>query len=161
MDLEGTLAAMAAAVAPLQGADGFWRANVFDAGAFPQPETTGTAGLLALLAFGVRTGRLPAPAYLPAIASAWAALSTVALRGDGTVGHCQPEADRPGPSAPANSSDFCTGLWLLAASEVHALVAAPLPSPSPPPPPRPPADLRILERSLLPRWVAQFALAAH
>jgi hypothetical protein len=151
VDLEGTLAAMAAAVAPLQGADGFWRANVLDAGAFPQPETTGTAGLLALLAFGVRTGRLPAPAYLPAIASAWTALSTVALRGDGTVGHCQPEADRPGPSAPANSSDFCTGLWLLAASEVHALAAGP---------PLPPHDLRPFERDLLPRWVAQFALAA-
>jgi hypothetical protein len=148
-DLEDTLARMAAAVLPLQGSDGFWRASLLNASAFPQPETTGTAGLLALLAFGVRTGRLPAPAYLPAVASAWAALSRVALRADGSVGHCQPEADRPGPSSPANSSDFCTGLWLLAAAEVHALAAGP---------PLPPHDLRAFERQLLPRWLAQFAL---
>jgi hypothetical protein len=142
---------MAAAVLPLQGSDGFWRASLLAPAAFPQPEATGTAGLLALLAFGVRTGRLPAPLYLPAIASAWAALSTVALRPDGTVGHCQPEADQPGPSWPANASDFCTGLWLLAAEEVHALAAGP---------PLPPHDLRAFEVSLLPRWVAQFALAS-
>ena len=151
VDLEATLAAMAGAVLPLQGSDGFWRASLLNASAYPQPEATGTAGLLALLAFGVRTGRLPAPAYLPAIAAAWSALSTVALRADGSVGHCQPEADRPGPSAPANSSDFCTGLWLLAAAEVHALAAAP---------PLPPYDLRAFEGALLPRWVAQFALAS-
>jgi hypothetical protein len=124
-DLEETLAAMAAAVAPLQGADGFWRANLLDAGAFPEPETSGTAGLLALLAFGVRTGRLSARAFAPAIAAGWAALSTVALRADGAVGHCQPEAAAPGPSSAANSSDFCTGLWLLAANEVFALVSGP------------------------------------
>jgi hypothetical protein len=151
VDLEATLAAMAAAALPLQGSDGFWRASMLNASAFPQPEATGTAGLLALLAFGVRTGRLPAPAYLPAISSAWAALSTVALRPNGTVGHCQPEADRPGPSSPANASDFCTGLWLLAAAEVHALAAGP---------PLPPHDLRAFEGTLLPRWVAQFALAS-
>ena len=151
VDLEATLAAMAAAVVPLQGRDGFWRANMLNASAFPQPEATGTAGLLALLAFGVRTGRLPAPDYLPAIASAWAALATVALRPDGGVGHCQPEAAQPGPSSPSNSSDFCTGLWLLAAAEVHALASGP---------PLPPHDLRAFEDALLPRWVAQFALAA-
>lgn len=122
-DLEETLMAMAAAVVPLQGADGFWRTNLLNASAFPEPETSGTAGLLALLAFGVRTGRLSAPAFLPAIASAWSALSTVALRADGTVGHCQPEAAAPGHSSPSNSSDFCTGLWLLAANEVFELVS--------------------------------------
>ena len=148
-DLEAILQAMAPAVAQLQGADGFWRSNMLNASAFPQPETTGTAGLLALLAFGVRTGRLAAAAYLPAIASAWAALSTAALRADGSVGHCQPEADQPGPSSPANSSDFCTGLWLLGAAEVHALVSAG---------PLPPHDLRAFEADLLPRWAAQFEL---
>jgi hypothetical protein len=148
-DLEATLVAMAAAVVPLQGADGFWRTNLLDAAAFPEPETTGTAGLVALLAFGVRTGRLSAPAYLPAIAAAWGALAAVSARADGTVGHCQPEADRPGPSAPANSSDFCTGLWLLAANEVFALASGP---------PLPPFDLRAFEAELVPRWVAQFAL---
>ena len=150
-DLEATLAAMAAAVVPLQGADGFWRSNMLDASAYPQPETTGTAGLLALLAFGVRTGRLPAAEFLPAATAAWAALASVALRADGTVGNCQPEDKEPGPSSPANSSAFCTGLFLLAAAEVHALVAGP---------PLPPYDLRAFEGELLPRWLAQFALAA-
>ena len=151
-DLEDTLAAMAEAVVPLQGADGFWRANMLNSSAFPEPETSGTAGLLALLAFGVRTGRLPAAAYLPAIARAWAALSTVALDPDGTVTRCQPENKEPGPSAPNSTSDFCAGLWLLGASEVHALASSG---------PLPPYDLRPFEASLLPRWLAQFALPGN
>jgi hypothetical protein len=150
-DLEAILQAMAPAVAQVQGEDGFWRTNMLNASAFPAPETSGTAGLLALLAFGVRTGRLSAALYLPAIARAWGALSTLALRPDGTVGHCQPEGDRPGPSLPANSSDFCTGLWLLGAAEVHALVSGGA---------LPPYDLRGFEGELLPAWVSQFELAS-
>ena len=149
LDLEATLLAMAAAVVPLQGADGLWRANMLDAAAFPEPETTGTAGLVALLAFGVRTGRLSAATYAPAIAAGWAGLAAALRNESAAVGGCQPEADQPGPSAPESTSDFCTGLWLLAATNVLALARSP-----------PPADLRDFEARLLPRWVAQFALAA-
>ena len=150
-DLWDMLGAMAAAVLPLQGADGAWRSNLLNARDFPEPETSGTAGLVALLAFGVRTGALEAGAHLPAIARGWAALEDALLPDGATVGGCQPEAAAPGPSARNSTSDFCTGLWLLAADEVLALARAP---------PLPPFDLRPFEEQLLPRWVAQFALAS-
>jgi hypothetical protein len=120
-DLWSTLQAMAAALVPLQGADGFWRSNLMNASAFPEPETSGTAGILAMLAFGVRTGALPAAATLPAITRGWSALVNTSLLPDGSIGYCQQVADQPGPSARSNTSDFCTGLWLLAAAEVLAL----------------------------------------
>jgi len=124
-DLWTTLQAMATALIPLQGADGFWRSNLLDASAFPEPETSGTAGILAMLAFGVRTGALPAAATLPAIVKSWSALANESLLPDGSIGYCQPEADQPGPSSRANTSDFCTGLWLLAAAEMLALARMP------------------------------------
>ena len=148
-DLWTTLQAMASALVPLQGDDGFWRSNLLNASAFPEPETSGTAGILAMLAFGVRTGALPAAATLPAIVRGWSALANVSLLPDGSIGYCQPEADQPGPSWRSNTSDFCTGLWLLAAAEMLALARVPS---------LPPFDLRSFESELMPRWVAQFAL---
>lgn len=151
-DLWTTLVAMAGALVPLQGPDGFWRSNLLNASAFPEPETSGTAGILALLAFGVRTGALPAAATLPAIRLGWSALVNMSLLPDGSIGYCQPVGDQPGPSSRANTSDFCTGLWLLAAAEVLALARSP-------PSSLPPFNLRSFETDLLPQWVAQFALA--
>jgi hypothetical protein len=37
------------------------------------------------------------------------------------VGYCQPVGGSPGPTSPTNTSDFCVGLFLLAASEVLKL----------------------------------------
>lgn len=37
----GKIAAMAHALAPVQGADGLWRSNILDADQYPNPETTG------------------------------------------------------------------------------------------------------------------------
>lgn len=148
-DLEATLQAMAVAVVPLQGADGLWRANMLDAAAFPEPETSGSAGLVALLAFGVHTGRLPAATYAPVVAAGWAGLVAALRNGSTAVGGCQPEGAQPGPSSPSSTSDFCSGLWLLAATHVLALARAP-----------PPADLRDFEARLLPQWVSQFALSS-
>ena len=63
VELAGRLSLMAAALAPLQGADGFWRASLLDAAAFPNPETTGTACFTYALAWGVNNGVLDAATY--------------------------------------------------------------------------------------------------
>jgi unsaturated rhamnogalacturonyl hydrolase len=125
-DMEATLAAMAAALAPLQGADGLWRASLLDAAAFPNPETTSSAGITAMLAYGVRAGLLDAATYTPVVAAAWEGLTSVSLaNGTGVPGWCQPVGDRPAAAAAGDTSDFCAGFVLLAAAEVFRLVAAP------------------------------------
>lgn len=151
-DMQGTLLAMAQAVAPLQGQDGFWRSNLLDPSQYPGPETSGTAGITAGLAYGIRTGILPATTYLPIVTAAWQGLSTLALQADGTVGYCQPVGASPGPAPLNSTSDFCTGLFLLAARSVYDLAAA-LADPS-----QPPFDLRPFEDTILPAWLAQFKL---
>ncbi len=114
---------MAASLAKLQGADGFWRSSLLDADQFPTPETTGTACYTYALAWGVNNGVLPAATYTPVVLSAWAGLSSVALQSDGVVGWCQPEAGSPGPATVNSTSDFCVGQFLLAGSEVLKLVS--------------------------------------
>jgi len=122
-ELQGKLLSMALALAPLQGADGLWRANLLDAGAIPNPETTSTAGFTMALAWGIREGFLPR-SLEPTLWAAWQGLASVSLQPSGLVGWCQPVGAAPGPATQESTSDFCVGLWLLAAAEVHRLVAA-------------------------------------
>jgi hypothetical protein len=124
-DLEATLVAMAAAYARAQDArDALWRASLLDAAAFPNPETTASAGALALLAFGVRAGLLDAAVYAPAVARGWAALATTGLaRGGAQVQFCQPVGAAPAAAQQSDASDFCAGLFLLAAEQVYRLAA--------------------------------------
>lgn len=122
-EFEGKLLSMALALAPLQGADGLWRANLLDAAAIPTPETTSSAGITHALAFGVRTGVLPAATFAPIVWNAWAGLSSISLHTNGSLGWCQPVGAAPGPATESSQSDFCLGLWLLAAAEVYKLAA--------------------------------------
>lgn len=119
----GKLVSMATALAPLQGADGMWRANLLDAAAIPNPETTGTAGFTYAMAWGIRHGWLDREVYTPVVYNAWAGLSTVALQGSGLVGFCQPPNGQPAPATQTDTSDFCVGLWLMAGAEVFKLAS--------------------------------------
>lgn len=134
-ELEAALVAMAAALAPLQGADGLWRASLLDAAAVPNAEASGSGAFLALFAFGVRAGLLPRAAYAPVVARAWTGLATTLVAPDASrVGFCQPVGAAPAPATAADTSDFCLGLVVAGASQVWALVseaaapAAPAPS---------------------------------
>jgi rhamnogalacturonyl hydrolase YesR len=135
----GMLRTMAAALVPLQGADGFWRASLVNPGLFPQPETSGTGLITYALAYGVRTGVLDAATYLPVIERAWHGLTTVALMPSGFLTSCQPQgigpaasytapAPRTAPTATssgtvqADSPPFCVGAFLMAAAQVAWLV---------------------------------------
>ena len=53
---------------------------------------------------------------------AWTALASV-VNEDGKVGWSQPAGGGPGKVAKANTSKFGTGIFLLAASEIHLLFA--------------------------------------
>ena len=120
-ELRQRLQLMAAALAPLQGADGMWRASLLDAALIPNPETTGTACFTFALAYGINAGVLDAATYTPIVAAAWQGLSTIALQPSGLVGWCQPADGAPNPAVQTGTSDFCVGQFLLAASEVYKL----------------------------------------
>jgi hypothetical protein len=133
-ELEATLVAMAAALAPLQGADGLWRASLLDADAVPNAEASGSGAFLALFAFGVRAGLLPRAVYAPVIARAWAGLATMLVAPDASrVGFCQPVGAAPAPATAADTSDFCLGLVVAGAAQVWALVDGPAPALPPSP----------------------------
>jgi hypothetical protein len=120
-DFAATLTAMAVTLAGAQGADGFWRANILDAAAYPDPETTGTGAFTYAIAAGVRSGLLPRATYLPIVEAAWQGITSIAVKASGYVGHCQPVGGGPAPAPPTSTSDFCTGFVLLAGAEVFRL----------------------------------------
>jgi hypothetical protein len=124
-DLEDTLEKMAAAYARTQHSkNGLWGASLLDAASFPYGETTASAGAIALLAYGVRANLLDRAIYMPIIASAWSAFVTTGLSRDGAaVQFCQPVGAAPAAATQNDTSDFCAGLFLLAAEQVYRLAA--------------------------------------
>jgi len=136
------LQTMAAALAPLQGSDGFWRSSLLDPSLFPSPETSGTALITYALAYGIQAGLLSSATYLPVVVKAWHGLSTIALQPSGFVTDCQ--ANGVGPAAPytatsprtaqtstssgtvnADEPPFCAGAFLLAGAQVAQLITSP------------------------------------
>eukprot|EP01052_Picozoa_sp_SAG31_P024500 SAG31_NODE_2089_length_6472_cov_4.907893_4_plen_590_part_00 len=137
-EYERIFAKLAGRLGELQSPDGAWRPSLLNASGFPVPETTGTANFAYGLAYGINSGLLSASRYRAVVEKAWHWLSQVALRPDGTVNFCQPGGSHPvtmlnrwrGSEACwsngvcANTSNFCTGQFLLAAAQVARLVAA-------------------------------------
>jgi rhamnogalacturonyl hydrolase YesR len=129
---------MAAELATVQGADGFWRASLLDAPLYPNGETSGTALITYALAWAIRAGIIPSSTYLPVVTKAWAALSTKALQRNGFLTDCQGANIAPGPNytatqprtpisgtssgtVNADSPPFCVGAFVLAGSTVEKL----------------------------------------
>ena len=84
----------------------------------PNPETTGSAGMLLGIAWGVNAGVLPRSEYMDTAQKAWMGLNKLAVQPNGSLGFCQPVGGGPAPATATSTSDFCVGLFLLAASEV-------------------------------------------
>jgi rhamnogalacturonyl hydrolase YesR len=136
------LQTMAAALVPLQGSDGFWRASLVDPSLYPSPETSGTALITYALAYGIAAGVLNSATYLPVVVKAWHGLSTIALQPSGFVTDCQ--GNGVGPAAPytalgpqtaqtstssgsvnTDEPPFCAGAFLLAGAQVAQLITSP------------------------------------
>ena len=126
------LQTMAAALKPLQGADGMWRASLLDPAEVPNPETSSTALYTFALAWGVRHGYLDTATYRPVVARAWNGMTTLVLHPDGTVGYAQPQGREPAAATYDDFSDHGTGAFLLAGSEVYLLAQSSPVAPLPP-----------------------------
>lgn len=126
-----TFQEMAAALLPLQRADGFWNASLTDPGNYGGRELTGTGFFTYGMAWGINQGLLPRATYLPAVAKAWRGLSEHAVHPGGKLGYVQGTGKQPSDGQPVtydsepNFDDFGTGAFLLAGTEVYKLTSAP------------------------------------
>jgi rhamnogalacturonyl hydrolase YesR len=113
---------MAAKVAGVQGADGYWRAGLLDAATYPNPETSGTGFFVYALAWGVNRGVLDRATFEPAVRRGWAAM-VKAVQPDGMLGWVQRIGDKPGATSVDTTEVYGVGAFLLAGTEVHRLAA--------------------------------------
>jgi rhamnogalacturonyl hydrolase YesR len=133
---EADFRALAAALVPLQRADGFWNPSLTMADYCQSvgqpgedgPETSGTALFTYGLGWGIRRGLLDPVVYGPVLVKAWNGLSDVALRADGFLGWVQSTGSNPcsspgplGADVAPNFEDLGVGCFLLAGSEVVRL----------------------------------------
>lgn len=111
---------MADKVVTLQQTDGFWRASLLDASAYPMQETSGTGFYCYALAWGVNQGLLDRAKFEPPVRRAWTALVSC-VNADGKLTHVQPVGFTPVTFDPQWNEPFGTGAFLLAGSEVRRL----------------------------------------
>lgn len=107
-------------LAGLQDPDGFWHASLLDPAAYPAPETSATALITYALAYGIRSGLLPARTYRPVLDRAWKALASV-VDADGKVGWVQPIGADPKKVSAEMTAVYGVGAFLLAGTELYAL----------------------------------------
>jgi len=111
---------MAARLAALQKADGYWAPSLLANGADTPPETSGTAFYTYGLAWGIKRGVLDRATYEPAVRRAWAALQR-AVHPDGKLGYVQPVSDRPDQVGYDDTQLYGVGAFLLAGTAVADL----------------------------------------
>lgn len=111
---------MAAKVAAVQGADGYWRSSLLDAASLPNPETSGTGFFTFSLAWGINQGLLSRAQYEPYVRLGWSALVN-AVQPDGCLGWVQRIGDKPGATSQDTTEVYGVGALLLAGSEVYKL----------------------------------------
>jgi unsaturated rhamnogalacturonyl hydrolase len=112
---------MADRIAAIQGKDGLWRSGLLDPGAYDLPEVSGSAFFTYSLAWGINHGLLDRAKFEPVVKRAWAGMLTH-VYADGRLGSIQPIDGQPGRFKPSASYVYGVGGFLLAASEVDAMV---------------------------------------
>src|SRR5204862_157176 len=114
---EALLREMAGELRTIQASDGFWRSDLLNPNAFPNPESSGTAFFTFGLAWGINHGVLDRATYLDAAVRGWTALTSV-VDAQGRLGYVQPVGARPGPAAVTDTNDYATGALMLAGAEM-------------------------------------------
>jgi len=112
---------MAPALKAIQSPDGMWRSSLYDTNQYPNPETSGTGFFTYGLAWGIRSGLLPAAAYTNSVILAWNGLTNLALNANGLVGWVQGVGGAPAATTATTTTDFGVGAFLLACSEIELL----------------------------------------
>lgn len=121
------LKAMAAALVPIQRADGFWNVSLHDPTNFGEKEASGTALFVYGMAYGVNNGILKKETYLPVIEKAWNALTKESLHDNGFLGYLQSTGKEPKDGQPLSYDkipdfeDYGLGCFLLAGSEIYKM----------------------------------------
>jgi len=122
----GDYISMARTLKEIQQPEGYWTRSMLDPEFAPGPETSGTAFFTYGFLWGINNNILNREEYLPTVKKSWKYLTQTALQEDGSVGYVQPIGERaiPGQVVDQNStSNFGTGAFLLAASEMYRLVS--------------------------------------
>ncbi len=120
---EGQLKDMAAALAKVQRPDGLWGSGLLDEKAYAQPELSGSTLITFGMAWGVNNGLLDRKVYEPVIAKAWAGMLRH-VYADGRLGDIQQTGSAPTSFKPSASYTYGVGGFLLAGSEIRAMVGA-------------------------------------
>lgn len=121
------LKAMAAALVPIQRADGFWNVSLHDPANFGEKETSGTALFVYGIAYGINNGILKKETYLPVIQKAWNAITAESLHANGFLGYLQSTGKEPKDGQPLSYDkipdfeDYGLGCFLLAGSEIYKM----------------------------------------
>ena len=126
-EFSSMLQTMAAALLPLQGADGFWRSNLLFPTQYSNPETSSTAFFTYALAYGVNEGLLDSAVYGPVVERAWAGLTTIALNAEGRLGYVQPIGAAPGAATVDGQQDYGYGAFMLLGCEMLRSLGGPAP----------------------------------
>ena len=119
--------AMSDALRTVQRSDGYWNVSLHDPTHFPGKEMTGTALFTYGMAWGVRTGNLPAATYRPIVVTSWNAMVANSLQSNGFLGWVQGSGKQPSDGQPVTATsmpdfeDYGLGCFLLAGSEVAKL----------------------------------------
>jgi rhamnogalacturonyl hydrolase YesR len=121
------LKAMAAALVPIQRADGFWNVSLHDPTNFGEKEASGTALFVYGITYGINSGILKKETYLPVVQKAWKALTTESLHDNGFLGYLQSTGKEPKDGQPLtydkipDFEDYGLGCFLLAGSEIYKM----------------------------------------
>jgi unsaturated rhamnogalacturonyl hydrolase len=126
-EFENMLKTMAAALLPLQGADGFWRSNLKLPNHFSNPETSGTAFFAYAIGYGINHGLLDPIIYTPVLEKAWDGMTGTALHSDGKLGYVQAIGAAPASATYDAQQDYGYGALLLAGCEYLRLLGGPVP----------------------------------
>lgn len=130
-EYEADFLSMSRGLKNCQHDEGWWNVSLaaptnFGSAGSEGPEMTGSSLFVGGMAWGVRTGRLAADEYLPAIIKGWDAMKA-AVHDSGKVGYLQGTGSSPEDGGPItydsepDFEDFGVGCWLWGAAEVHAL----------------------------------------
>jgi len=111
---------LCAAIAPKQGADGFWRTSLYEPTEFPDPDASCTTFFVFGVGRGILEGWLDGATYLPVVRKGWSALVS-AVDENGKLGRCQPATNKPGSTSLKGGSPEGCGAFLLAGEVVHEL----------------------------------------
>lgn len=111
---------MAEELKKCQQPDGFWYPNLADPKDYGSKESSGTGFFTYGFAWGINNGILPKQDYYPVIQKSWSALVSV-VNDEGKVQWGQLVGASPYKVIQEDSHEYVTGMFLLAASEMHKM----------------------------------------